>query len=64
MSSLVLSIVGNVNKQNSVVKNGRADGWTAELAITASNVCKCRPTAAQNGAINDPVNGYLSPNPL
>ena len=38
MSLFVLSIVGDVNEQNSIVKNVRTDDWAAELAIITSNV--------------------------
>ena len=37
MSLIVLSIVRDVNDQNSIMKNVRADDWTAELVIIASN---------------------------
>ena len=37
MKWLVLSIVGGLYEQNSVVKNVRVDDWTVELAIIASN---------------------------
>ena len=37
MSLFVLSIVGDVNEQNSIMKNARADDRTAELVIIASN---------------------------
>ena len=38
MSSIVSSIVGGVNEQNSIVNTVCVDNWTAELSTIASNV--------------------------
>ena len=37
MNYIVSRIISGVNEQNSIVKNGCADDWTAKRAIIASN---------------------------